>query len=65
MSRALLASFAAVMCANACSVPAPTADKRLQECQARHMMLETAGVEPTKSPAQRLRWCADGGRAEQ
>jgi hypothetical protein len=54
----LLAGVVAMLCANACSVPAPTAaDKRLQDCQARHVMLETAGVEPSMSPAQRLHWC--------
>jgi hypothetical protein len=45
----------AVLCATACSAPPTT--QRLQECQARHMMLETAGVEPRMSPAQRLHWC--------
>jgi hypothetical protein len=50
----LLAGVVAVLCA--CSAPT-AADRRLQECQARHMMLETAGVEPGMSPAQRLHWC--------
>lgn len=59
MTRAvLLAGLAALIGASACSAPAPPeADRRLQECQAHHMMLETAGAAPAMSPAQRLHWC--------
>ena len=59
MTAVLLAGLAAVICGTACSaLPAPTAaDNRLQQCQARHMMLETAGAEPSMSRAQRVHWC--------
>jgi hypothetical protein len=60
MTRAVLpAGVVALMCANACSAPPPTDGARLQDCQARHMMLETAGVEPSMTATQRLRWCED------